>query len=123
MTYLWFADSIYSINTKTLFNSKDLKMKLLELKSIAIVESHMSERHMDLQDAIADEFGLDDEDMMIDKIRAYLDGEESDKMDDFLYDHFMSDMPYGTRKARDGDPKNWIANHMGSLFNKYTKSE
>ena len=67
MAYLWFADSIYSINTKTLSNSKDLKMKLSELKSIAIVESHMSERHMDLQDAIANEFGLSDEDKMIDE--------------------------------------------------------
>lgn len=100
-------------------------MKLSELKSITVVESHMSERHMDLQDAIAiaNEFGLSDEDKMIDEIMAYLDGEESDKIDDFLMDHFMNDMPYGTQKARTGDPKNWIADHMGSLFNKYTKSE
>ena len=30
---------------------------------------------------------------------------------DFLYDHFCGDMPYGTQKARDGDPDQWLADH------------
>jgi len=27
---------------------------------------------------------------------------------DILYDMHMSDMPYGTAKARDGDPHSWL---------------
>lgn len=26
-----------------------------------------------------------------------------------LYDYYFDQMPYGTRKARDGDPEEWIA--------------
>jgi hypothetical protein len=34
-----------------------------------------------------------------------------------LFDHFIdnNEMPYGTAKARDGDPVEWIGDHLGDL--------
>lgn len=29
-----------------------------------------------------------------------------------LYGHFVNEMPYGTAKARDGDPDQWIQEHL-----------
>lgn len=94
-------------------------MLLRELLKInaALSESKMAERHQDLQDAIMNEFDLEDTDPMVDELVKYLtDNHDSDKLDSFLYDHFESDMPYGTRKARDGDPSNWIADRMSEIF-------
>lgn len=90
-------------------------MKLSEIKSLA--ESKMSERHADLMDAIMDEFDLTDTSPKVEQIVAYLvDNADSDDLDDYLYDHFFGEMPYGTQKARDGDPKNWIADRMAEIF-------
>ena len=35
-------------------------------------------------------------------------GELSNHLYDALYDYYFDDMPYGTKKARDGDPFEWI---------------
>jgi hypothetical protein len=35
---------------------------------------------------------------------------------ELLYNHFSNEMPYGTQKARTGDPYQWIANKMNSMF-------
>ena len=32
-----------------------------------------------------------------------------------LFDHFAEDMPYGTQKARDGDPVEYIQNELDEL--------
>jgi len=32
-----------------------------------------------------------------------------------LYNHFQEDMPYGTQKARDGDPDEYIYNKLEDL--------
>ena len=32
-----------------------------------------------------------------------------------LYSYFQADMPYGTQKARTGDPDEWIANRLEEL--------
>jgi len=102
------------INT---LNTIGADMKLHEIATFRIEESKMSEKHSDLQDAIMDEFGLEDTDPVIDELVTYLvNGEDSDHLDAFLYDHFEADMPYGTRKARDGDPSNWIADRMSEIF-------
>lgn len=42
------------------------------------------------------------------------DGEMQALYDD-LFQHFMPDMPYGTAKARTGDPMNWIADKLHTL--------
>lgn len=86
----------------------------------ALLESKMSDRHAKLQDALMDEFNLKDTDPMLKKLMAYLlDNKDDSKVNSFLYDHFEEDMPYGTKKARDGDPSNWIADRMSELFHKY----
>ena len=66
---------------------------------------------------------LDTSDQMAEMIYAYLVyNEDFDEVDEFLYDRFESEMPYGTRKARTGDPKDWIANHMCHLFREQLKA-
>ena len=39
-------------------------------------------------------------------------GELSEHLFDALYDYYFDDMPYGTKKARDGDPYEWIGNQF-----------
>jgi len=39
---------------------------------------------------------------------VYKDGETPT----VLYEFYMHDMPYGTAKARDGDPDNWLAGRV-----------
>ena len=39
-------------------------------------------------------------------------GELSDHLYDALYDYYFDDMPYGTKKARDGDPYEWIGDRF-----------
>ena len=39
-------------------------------------------------------------------------GEMSDALYDALYDYYFDDMPYGTKKARDGDPHEWISDRF-----------
>lgn len=42
----------------------------------------------------------------------------SDGLMDKLVDLFIDDMPYGTAKARDGDPYNWVTDHLDSIYSK-----
>ena len=39
-------------------------------------------------------------------------GEMSDHLFQALYDYYFDDMPYGTKKARDGDPYEWISDRF-----------
>jgi hypothetical protein len=39
-------------------------------------------------------------------------GDMSDALYDALYDYYFDDMPYGTKKARTGDPHEWVANRF-----------
>ena len=39
-------------------------------------------------------------------------GEMSDALYDVLYDYYFDDMPYGTKKGRDGDPYEWIGDRF-----------
>jgi len=45
------------------------------------------------------------------------DGEVNDneKLYDELFEYFLEDMPYGTQKARDGDPVEWITMRLEDL--------
>lgn len=36
-----------------------------------------------------------------------------------VYEDFMDKMPYGTAKARTGDPDNWLADHFDQVMNYY----
>jgi len=50
---------------------------------------------------------------------------DNEKLYDELYEYFLEDMPYGTQKARDGDPCEWITMRLDDLgaFNKSEWSE
>jgi hypothetical protein len=41
-------------------------------------------------------------------------GDMSDALYDALYDYYFDDMPYGTKKARDGDPYEWISDRFAA---------
>lgn len=41
-------------------------------------------------------------------------GEMSENLYDVLYDYYEEDMPYGVKKARDGDPYEWIGDRFAS---------
>ena len=43
-------------------------------------------------------------------------GNMSDPLYDALYDYYFDDMPYGTKKARDGDPYEWISNRFSDAI-------
>ena len=47
------------------------------------------------------------------EVRDFQDGDEMhEDLYDALYDYYQEDMPYGTKKARDGDPYEWIADRL-----------
>jgi hypothetical protein len=59
-------------------------------------------------------------------------GELDDSLYDALYDYYFDDMPYGTKKARTGDPYEWIADRLdqdisgpkfGDVTDKYMASQ
>ena len=39
----------------------------------------------------------------------------SPDLDEKMYNHFMEEMPYGTAKARTGDPHEWIFNRLEQM--------
>ena len=41
-------------------------------------------------------------------------GAMSDHLFDALYDYYFEDMPYGVKKARDGDPYEWVADRFAA---------
>lgn len=91
---------------------------LKELITITpVTEGAIKDLHIDLLNAIENEFDTDDG--MTQKIADWLLNNTDDKdVDEFLYDHFHDQMPYGTQKTRDGDPSNWVADHMSQIFAK-----
>ena len=40
---------------------------------------------------------------------------DNEKLYEELYEYCQEDMPYGTQKARDGDPVQWITAHLDYL--------
>jgi hypothetical protein len=53
----------------------------------------------------------------VDELVAYAEG-NADLSTDLYYkvfEHFVDEMPYGTAKARDGDPFEWIGDRLGEM--------
>lgn len=44
------------------------------------------------------------------------DEDMSDETWEDLIEYTMDDMPYGTRKARTGDPYDWLSDHLTDYF-------
>ena len=50
-----------------------------------------------------------------DSLNMDIDQLDDDKLLEDLYGHFQDQMPYGTQKARDGDPHEFIYDALESL--------
>lgn len=77
-------------------------MKLREL-----VESAMSDMHQDMQEKLMSKFGFGDHDAqdVLAFMLAETDWEDlSDEAREKLMSHYQKTMPYGTAKAKSGDP-------------------
>lgn len=48
--------------------------------------------------------------------------ELSQELRDHMYDTFVSEMPYGTAKARSGDPDEWLEQKLETLLETEHKS-
>jgi hypothetical protein len=47
------------------------------------------------------------------EVREFAEGGDFDQdLFEALYDYYFDDMPYGVKKARDGDPYEWVADHF-----------
>lgn len=46
-------------------------------------------------------------------------GELNRPLEEALYEHWLHEMPYGTAKARDGDPSEWIADRLDRELSNY----
>jgi hypothetical protein len=89
------------------------KIDLMTNKNNVIIKIKM------LQAAIALHFGLDcekDQDLLQELTDFTLGYDVSEKTDEYLYNHFAPEMPYGTQKARDGDPIEWVVLRMENIF-------
>ena len=53
------------------------------------------------------------------------DRELSDEAYEIAFNYYLDngEMPYGTAKARTGDPYNWISDRLEQDFNSYTKTK
>lgn len=81
-------------------------MKLKEL-----TESRMSEIHLDMQEKLMRKFGIGDVDAgdLLDFAYGQTEWEDlSDDVREKLYSHYQKTMPYGTAKAKTGDPYEFI---------------
>jgi hypothetical protein len=93
------------------------------------------EGHYTIDQLIAEAFGEEDKEQSLtyeqdqlrnaigDKLFAELqravrngDYDFSDDLDYALYEYYFDEMPYGTRKARTGDPSEWIGDKIGEVF-------
>jgi hypothetical protein len=72
-----------------------------------------------LRQAVCAYFDLDDDPGMVDRIIAYMNGDEDNQGTfEFLFNHFSERrlIPYGTQKAQTGDPYEWVADKLNELF-------
>jgi hypothetical protein len=72
-----------------------------------------------LRQAVCAYFDLEDDPGMVDRIIAYMNGDEDNQGTfEFLFNHFSERrlIPYGTQKAQTGDPYEWVADKLNELF-------
>ena len=59
-------------------------------------------------------------------VKAFKAGEDLSDYPDFfdaLYEYYFDEMPYGVKKARDGDPYEWVANRLADEFDLHQPME
>ena len=83
----------------------------------SLLEMDKSKAFDALVDAVENEYGKDKETSV--KIAKWIAGNhDDDQVESILYDYYFDDMPYGTQKARTGDPLNWISDRVSHDFKK-----
>jgi hypothetical protein len=81
--------------------------RMLEHAGVPLQEGVLTDSTGSTMDHIQDRFRRD--------IKDFTEtGDISDDLYDALYDYYFDDMPYGTKKARTGDPHEWIADRFAS---------
>jgi len=75
---------------------------LRNLAGLAVTEGVLTDSTGSTLDHICDRFGKEVRDFEV-------SGNMSEDLYHALYDYYFDDMPYGTKKARDGDPYEWVS--------------
>jgi len=91
-------------NTATFVEDRELA-EMLKYAGVPIQENVLTDSTGSTLEHIKDTFRRDVKDFV-------QSGEMSDALYDALYDYYFDDMPYGTKKARDGDPYEWIGDRF-----------
>jgi hypothetical protein len=81
--------------------------EMLKYAGVPLQEGVLTDSTGSTMDHIQDRFRRD--------IKDFTEtGDMSDDLYDALYDYYFDDMPYGTKKARTGDPHEWVADRFAS---------
>jgi hypothetical protein len=91
-------------NMATFVEDRELST-MLKYAGVPIKEGVLNDSTGSTMDHIQDRFRRDIKDFT-------KTGDMSDDLYDALYDYYFDDMPYGTKKARDGDPHEWVSNRF-----------
>ena len=91
-------------NMSTFVEDRELST-MLKYAGVPIKENVLTDSTGSTLEHIKDTFKRDVKDFT-------QNGDMSDALYDALYDYYFDDMPYGTKKARDGDPMEWVADRF-----------
>ena len=91
-------------NTATFVEDRELST-MLKYAGVPIREGVLTDSTGSTMDHIQDRFRRDIKDFA-------QTGDMSNDLYDALYDYYFDDMPYGTKKARTGDPHEWVSNRF-----------
>jgi uncharacterized protein YcfJ len=91
-------------NQATFVEDRELA-EMLKYAGVPVKESVLTDSTGSTLDHIQNTFKRDVKDFS-------QSGDMSDALYDALYDYYFDDMPYGTKKARDGDPHEWISDRF-----------
>jgi hypothetical protein len=91
-------------NMSTFVEDRELA-EMLKYAGVPIKESVLTDSTGSTLEHIKDTFRRDVKDFT-------QSGDMSDALYDALYDYYFDDMPYGTKKARTGDPHEWVSNRF-----------
>jgi len=92
-----------SINPLKLENAELARM--LQHAGVSLQEGVLTDSTGSTLEHIKDRFGPE--------VRKFTQsGDMDNDLYDALYDYYFDDMPYGTKKARDGDPHEWVSNRF-----------
>ena len=91
-------------NMSTFVEDRELA-EMLKYAGVPVKESVLTDSTGSTLDHIQNTFKRDVKDFT-------QSGDMSDALYDALYDYYFDDMPYGTKKARDGDPHEWVSDRF-----------